>query len=200
VRQTLGDDAELVRRCQRGDVKAFELLVARHTRFSGAVAMGVVGNYHTAKDVVQEAFVKVLASIGKLDNPERFRPWLRNVVRRTALDTLRRRKVAGRSAATLPGQDSDSAPLPADDLSPDDLMAKAELREQVREEIASLPDTQREIVMLKYLEGLSYEEIAQTCGLSVGTIESRLFRARTALRNKLGVRLGLSGRERMNNG
>jgi RNA polymerase sigma-70 factor (ECF subfamily) len=135
--------------------------------------------------------VKVLGSIGALENPERFRPWLRNVVRRTALDALRRRKVAGRSGASLPGQDSDSAPLPTEDLSPDELMAKAELREQVREEIASLPETQREVVMLKYLEGLSYEEIAETCGLSVGTIESRLFRARATLRTTLGVRLGL---------
>lgn len=191
MRQSLGDDAELVRLCQQGEAKAFELLVARHTRFSGAVAMGIVGDYHAAKDVVQESFVKVLGSIGSLSNPERFRPWLRNVVRRTALDALRRRKVAGRSGTKLPGQDSDSAPLPTEDLSPDEVMAKAELREQIREEIASLPETQREVVMLKYLEGLSYEEIAETCGLSVGTIESRLFRARATLRTTLGVRLGL---------
>ena len=198
TRQLLGDDSSLVRRCRKGDTKAFELLLARHTRFAGAVAMGVVGDYHAAMDVVQESFVKVLAGIASLENPERFKGWLRNVVRRTAIDALRRRKVAGRSAAPLPGQDSDSAPLPGNDPAPDDLVAQAELREQVRDEIASLPDTQREVVMLKYLDGLSYEEIATVCGLTVGTVESRLFRARASLRTRLGVRLGLGEANRGN--
>ncbi len=192
TRQSLSlDDATLVQRCRRGEAKAFELLVARHTRLAGAVAMGVVSDYHAAKDVVQESFVKVLSNVHSLEDPSRFKGWLRNIVRTTALDALRRRKVAGRSAASLPGQDSDSAPLPADVLQPDDVMQRAELREQIREEIAELPESQREVVMLKYLEGLSYEEIAQVLGLTIGTIESRLFRARTSLRSRLITRLRL---------
>lgn len=188
----LGDDVALVRRAQDGDTKAFELLVVRYHRFAGAVALSVTSDYHAALDVVQESFVKVLHGLVSLDDPARFRGWLRHVVRTTALDALRRRKVTGRSAEALPGQDAEGAPLPAPDLLPEDLLAQGELREAVREEIAALPESQREIVMLKYLEGLSYEEIADVTRLTVGTIESRLFRARSALRKRLVARFGAS--------
>ena len=188
----LGDEA-LVRRARRGDDHAFELLVARYTRFAGAVALGVLGDYHGALDVVQEAFVKVLRGLGDLDDPRRFRGWLRNVVRTTALDARRRRRVAGRSGEPLPGVEEGTAPLPAPDVRPDDLLEQAELRSLVRGEIAHLPETQREVVMLKYLEGMSYDEIAAVTGLTVSTIESRLFRARTALRSRLVKRFGAAG-------
>jgi len=191
VSDLLGDDAALIRRFKAGEGKAFELLVARHTRFAGAVATSVTGDYHAGLDVVQEAFIKVLDGIWQLDDPGRFRGWLRNVVRTTALDHLRRRKVTGRSAEALPGQDEETGePLPAPDLKPDDVLARGELREQVRAEIAELPETQREVVYLKYLEGLSYEEIASATGLTVNTIESRLFRARAKLRKRLVARFG----------
>lgn len=183
-------DAALVVRFRQGDAKAFELLVARHTRFAGAVAMGVVNDYHAALDVVQEAFVKVLDGLGNLEDPERFQAWLRHVVRSTSLDHLRRRKVTGRSAEALPGEDDESQPLPAPGVKPEDLLEQAELRAQVREEIAALPESQREVVYLKYLEGLSYDEIADVTGLTVNTIESRLFRARSSLRKRLGERFG----------
>jgi RNA polymerase sigma-70 factor (ECF subfamily) len=187
---TLHDDAALIARCRRGDRKAFELLVAQHTRYAGAVAMGVVGDYHAALDVIQEAFIKVMNRLDTLDDPARFRPWLRNVVRTTALDALRRRKVVGRSGESLPGQDEGSEPLPAPALRPEDALEQAELREQIRDEIAGLPESQREVVYLKYIEGLSYEAIAEATGLTTGTIESRLFRARANLRKRLVKRFG----------
>lgn len=188
-----GDDAALVRRFCAGDGKAFELLVARHARLAGAVALSVVGDYHAANDVVQEAFVKVLEGLPQLTDAARFRGWLRNVVRTTALDHLRRRKVTGRSAEALPGQDEDSQPLPAPTLQPDDVLASAETRELVRAEVALLPESQREVVLLKYLDGRSYEEIAEITGLTINTIESRLFRARTTLRRRLAERFGAEG-------
>lgn len=190
----LGDDTALIRRHLAGDQKAFELLVVRHARLAGAVAMSVVGEYDLAKDVVQEAFLKVIEGLGALDDPARFRGWLRNVVRTTALDLLRRRKVTGRAAQGLPGQDEDddSAPLPSPDVTPDDLLERDELRAQVREEISALPESQREVVFLKYLDGRSYEEIADVTGLTINTIESRLFRARATLRKRLAERFGSS--------
>lgn len=187
----LGDDAALIGRYLAGDVKAFELLVVRHARFAGAVATAVVGDYDAAKDVVQEAFVKVLEGLRSVDDPARFKGWLRNVVRSTALDHLRRRKVTGRAAEALPGQDEEGGPpLPAPDVTPDDLLEKDELRALVRDEVALLPESQREVVLLKYLDGRSYEEIAELTGLTVNTIESRLFRARATLRRRLAERFG----------
>lgn len=189
MRSELLDDGALIRRYLGGDVKAFDLLVVRHARLAGAVALSVVADYDAAKDVVQESFVKVLEGLATLEDASRFRGWLRNVVRTTALDHLRRRKVVGRAAQELPGQDDDGGPaLPAPDVGPDDLLARAELRAQVREEIAHLPESQREVVLLKYLDGRSYEEIADITGLTVNTIESRLFRARATLRRRLAER------------
>lgn len=185
-----GDDATLVRRSQAGDAGAFELLVARHTRFAGAVALAIVPDYHAALDVVQESFVKVLARLDTLEDAARFRPWLRNVVRTTALDSLRRKKVTGRGGEPLPDHEDEGSPVPSPDLSPDELYAQAELRAEVRELIATLPESQREVVTLKYLEDLSYEEISEALGLTVSTIESRLFRARTKLRALLVGRYG----------
>jgi RNA polymerase sigma-70 factor (ECF subfamily) len=188
-----GDDPALIRRYLAGDVAAFELLVARHARLAGAVALSVVSDYDAAKDVVQEAFVKVLEGLRALDDPASFRGWLRNVVRTTALDHLRRRKVTGRAAEALPGQDEDDGrALPGPDVTPDDLLQRAELRAHVREEVALLPESQREVVLLKYLDGRSYEEIADLTGLTVNTIESRLFRARATLRKRLAERFGPS--------
>lgn len=186
-----GDDAALARRFLAGDAKAFELLVARHARFAGAVAVSVLGDYHGSKDVVQEAFVKVLEGLGQLEDPGRFKGWLRNIVRTTALDHLRRRKVVGRAAEALPGTEDDgSQPLPAPTLAPEDVLQRAEVREQVRAAVATLPESQREVVLLKYLDGRSYEEIAELTGLTVNTIESRLFRARTTLRKRLAEQFG----------
>ncbi|MEZ6189184.1 MAG: RNA polymerase sigma factor [Planctomycetota bacterium] len=188
---SLADDAALVERFRAGDGKAFELLVARHTRYAGSVALSVTGDYHAALDVVQESFLKALDGIWNLENAARFRPWLRNVVRTTALDHLRRRKVVGRSGERLPGQgESDSQPLPAEGLAPQESLEQDELRALIREEVVALPETQREVVYLKYLEGLSYEEIAETTGLTINTIESRLFRARGRLRERLGRHVG----------
>lgn len=186
-------DGSLVRRCQAGERKAFDLLVARHTRFAGAVAYAVTRDYHSALDVVQEAFVKVLRRIETLEEPERFRPWLRNVVRSAALDSLRRQKVVGRSGEALPGQadeDSPSGGLPAPNLGPAELTEQAELRAQVREVVGTLPESQRELITLKYLEGASYEDITRATGLSLSSVESRLFRARNALRKLLVERFG----------
>lgn len=187
---SLTDDPALITRARGGDRKAFELLVAQHTRYAGAVAMGVVGDYHMALDVIQEAFIKVFHGLDQLEDPARFRPWLRNVVRTTGLDAMRRRKVAGRSGQALPGEEEGTQPLPAPAVRPEEVAEREELREQIREEIGSLPESQREVVYLKYIEGLSYEAIAEATGLTQGTIESRLFRARASLRQRLTKRFG----------
>ncbi len=188
-------DETLVLRSQAGERKALELLVARHTRFAGAVALSVVRDYHSAMDVVQEAFVKVYQRLDGLEDPKRFRPWLRNVVKTTALDSLRRSKVVGRHGEQLPGEDDEggSTTLPTPDLGPAELSEQSELRAQVREVVTSLPESQRELITLKYLEGASYEEIAKALDLSVSGVESRLFRARAALRKRLVVRFGARG-------
>ena len=179
------DDGRLVVRFVSGDASAFEALVARNMRLAGAVAYSVTGDLDAARDVVQESFLKVHAGLTALKEPDAFKGWLRNVVRTTALDWRRRNKKGVQSLDALRGEDSDgldpAAPTEALNESIED---RDELRRQVREEIARLPESHREVVALKYLDGKSYEEIEALTGLSQATIESRLFRARQKLKTR----------------
>ena len=171
------DDARLIGLFLKGDAGAFEELVERHVRLAGAVAYSITGDFHAAKDVVQEAWVKVHGSLGDLQDRKAFRAWLRNVVRTIALDWRRRNK---RGQGSLEAVDEDVEPGAVQAI--EDQLERDELRQRVREEIDKLPESHREVVALKYLEGLSYEEIGAITGLSVATIESRLWRARNTLR------------------
>jgi RNA polymerase sigma-70 factor (ECF subfamily) len=176
-------DVGLVERAARGDTQAFEQLVVRYTRLAGAVAYGVTGDFHAARDVVQESFLKVYSSLGQLQSPDKFKSWLRNVVRTTALDWRRRNK---KGVQSLDAVDSDEGQIdaPARDESTTAIADQGELRAKVREEIDRLPESHREVVALKYLDGKSYEEIEAITGLSQATIESRLFRARQKLKTR----------------
>ena len=183
------EDARLVGLFLGGDTKAFEALVERHIKFAGAVAYGVTADFHAAKDVVQDAFLRGHAGLGGLEKRDRFRAWFRNVVRTTALDWRRKNK---RGTASLDVVAEDEATEPSDDAAEavDERLGRDELKRLVREEIERLPEGHREVVALKYIDGLSYEEIVAITGLSVATIESRLWRARNTLRQRFERALG----------
>jgi RNA polymerase sigma-70 factor, ECF subfamily len=134
---------------------------------------------HDAADVVQDSFIKVYRKLETLKDQNSFRSWLRNIVRSTALDRLRRR----RHHLSLDGGEEDVSFEPiAEDVNPEELLQSRELRKEIRRRILSLPEAQREVVSLKYIEGLSYEEIAKLTQSSVSSVESRLHRARARLR------------------
>jgi RNA polymerase sigma-70 factor (ECF subfamily) len=191
------EDGRLVERFCKGDTQAFKALVERHMKLAGAAAHGVTGDYAAAEDVVQESFLKVYTNLGSLKEPEKFKYWLRNVVRTTALDWRRRNKKGVQSLDALESLDGESLNVEAPDASPPERVTdKEELRKRVREEIERLPESHREVVALKYLGGKSYEEIAALTGLSQATIESRLFRARQKLKSRFERFLGPAGTNR----
>jgi RNA polymerase sigma-70 factor (ECF subfamily) len=188
-------DRDLVGRFVAGDGSAYEALVARHARFAGAVAYGVTGDFHASRDVVQESFLKVYTGLSSLKEPDKFKSWLRNVVRTTALDWRRRNKRGVQSLDAFEADEVDtfSRTAAAPESQPaeaDQVADKDELKRRVREEIEKLPESHREVVALKYLDGRSYEEIAALTGLSQNTIESRLFRARQKLKARFERMLG----------
>jgi RNA polymerase sigma-70 factor (ECF subfamily) len=176
------EDAELVIQAQRGNREAFERLVHKYTRLAGAIAYNVVGDFHAARDVVQEGFLKVYHSIGDLQKPDRFRSWFYGVMRSVAIDWVRkhRRRVLHLSQFAdevnlIPGRREEN---------PEEQLKQKDLRQTILREIRDLPDSYREILILKYIEELSYQEIAGITGLTVSAIESRLHRARTILRKR----------------
>lgn len=176
-------DDELVRRFQAGDRAAFDRLVERNVRLAGAVAYAVLGDYEQAADAVQDAFIKVHGALHGLREPGKLRTWLTGIVRTTAIDAFRRRRRAPGSLGAIDG---------AQDLFPDGRagppgagLERTELAGGVLDAVRELPEQYREVVAMKYIADRSYEEISATLGISVPTIEMRLFRARKLLKDKL---------------
>lgn len=161
----------LVRAASAGDRDAFADLVRRERAALVRAARAILGDRHEAEDAAQEAFVAAYAHLPELRDPERFRPWLLRILARIAVrrrERLRRRK-------RLDGEDRVPARPEGGDPRLDALAAAVE----------SLPDKYRTLVSLHYLADLSYEEVAEATGLSVGRVRSRLHQARELLRRRI---------------
>ena len=206
----LAEDREYVERVLAGEPEVFEQLVRKYNRLGGAIAYGVLSDFHLAEDVVQDAFIRAFEALAGLKEPARFRFWFAGIVKRRSIDVLRQRKTPRRRAASLEagaaddgeGQDlgstitSDSRrPDQSPDASQLDAAVHAERRRQVLECISGLDENDRIVVSLKHMEGMSYREIAELMELSVSAVESRLFRARKVLRKRLAAALKLDSPE-----
>lgn len=174
-------DAALVHRARGGEAGAFEALVRRHLRAAYAVALAQLGDEADAQDAAQDAFVTALERLEECRQPERFGSWLLSIVRNRARD--RRRWRAVRDALPIEAADRSAA---ADDPLRD--AERGELRGDLLDALGTLPETQREVVLLFDLEGWSHREIAERLGITAGSARVQLFNARRALRARLGER------------
>lgn len=170
-------DGELVRRARQGDERAFGLLVGRYQRAAYAVAYSVTGRHEDAEDAAQESFLVALERLEECRSPERFAGWLMTIVRNRARNLVRREVL----------RDTDPVPIGAASRTPtpDRDTELWELQDTLREALQSLPEVQREIVLLHDLEGWKHREIADRIGLPSGTVRSHLHFARKALREVL---------------
>ncbi len=181
-------DQELVARVQGGDKRAFDLLVRR---YQGKV-VGLVSRYIRdpveAEDVVQEAFIKAYRSLGRFRGESAFYTWLYRI----AVNTAKNHIVA--SARRPPAQDLDaevaensSAGERLREIStPEGAAMTRQIGEVIQSTLGSMPDELREALVLREFEGLSYEEIAEVMECPVGTVRSRIFRAREAIDQAIG--------------
>lgn len=174
-------DAELVQRVLSGERSAFEALVARHIARCQAVARSVLGNDPAVDDVVQEAFMRAYNRLGQLAQPAQFPSWLATIARNEAITWLRNQK--NKRSVTMenvvliaPEAEDESAQQRGEDYINGQLL---------RLTIGRLKDSYREIITLKYDAGLSYEEMAESLGTTVGNVEKRLYRARKALQREM---------------
>lgn len=184
----MSDDAvaHLLGRAQSGDPAAMERLVRLHLGAAYAVALAVTGDPTEAEDVVQDAMVAALARIGDVRGPGGFAPWLMQIVRNRSRNLLRSRAVR----AALPLEHAAAA---ADGSSPLRDAERSEIRDRLRDGLATLPEVQREVVLLHDLEGWKHREIGESLGLAEGTVRYHLFNARRALRARLGALLREEG-------
>lgn len=206
----LAEDREYVERVLAGEPEVFEQLVRKYNRLGGAIAYGVLSDFHLAEDVVQDAFIRAFEALDSLKEPGRFRAWFAGIVKRRSIDVLRQRKNPRIRAASLEAGGADAGeggslgstvssdsrrPEQSPDDSQLDAAVHAERRRQVLECISGLDENDRIIVSLKHMDGLSYREIAELMETSVSAVESRLFRARRVLRKKLAAVLKLDSPE-----
>jgi len=176
------DDPELVRRARAGDAESFGVLVERYQARILRLVRGMVPE-HDAPDVAQEAFLKAFRKLPDFDERSRFYTWLYRIASNAALDWRKRERYRrhGDLPETAEGEDA----VPSEQPGPGTASQHHELGRAIDRAVAALPDHYHQIVVLREVQGLSYEEIAETLQISKGTVESRLFRARERLRETL---------------
>ncbi len=186
-------DQQLVLRAQRGDKRAFELLVMKYQRKLGRLLSRFVRDPAEVEDVTQEAFIKAYRALPAFRGDSAFYTWLYRIAINTAKNYL---VAMGRRAPTSTGVDIDDAENfeDADQLrdtsTPESELEGKEIAATVNKAVDALPEDLRTAITLREIEGLSYEEIANVMNCPIGTVRSRIFRAREAIATELRPLLG----------
>ena len=193
------DEQEWVALAQGGDLAAFNAIVERYQTLAYNVALRMLRDPSAAEDATQDAFVSAWRNVGRYRGGS-LRAWLLAIVANRARDLLR--SPARRRTSSLDAYAEEGAALdpPDRDLLPDESAEQAETVAAVRRAVAALPGDQRLVVTLVDLQGLNYEEAASATGAAIGTVKSRLFRARSRLREMLRGEWELSGAPPRQNG
>jgi RNA polymerase sigma-70 factor (ECF subfamily) len=182
----LENEAGLIRSAQRGSLDAFNALVLHYQDNVYSLAYRIMDESAAADDAVQEAFISAYRHLKDYRGGS-FKSWLLRIATNTCYDELRRRKRRPISLIEdMPGADSDDGPaLPADSPTPEQAAQQSELNLAIQNCIQSLQVEQRTVLILSDIEGLSYQEIAESAGVNLGTVKSRLSRARSGVRQCL---------------
>lgn len=187
-------DLELVRRAQKGDEVAFRQLVERHQRRAFAIALSLVRHEQDARDIVQDAFLRVHKSLPSFQGSSSFFTWLYRIVTNLAIDLVRRpgrntdELEEERQRSSSPGGVDQPDPMwvsRIDGADPVDVLRRKELADRMRVAIDALPSYHKAVILMREVEGMSYEEMAEAMQVSKGTIMSRLFHARQKLQKAL---------------
>lgn len=190
------DDAVFVEDSRRGDTEAFAVLVRRHQKKMLNVAFRMIGDYDASCDVVQEAFLSAYRAIGKFRGDARFSTWLCGIVLNHSRNHLAQKAARSRREAGSLDDPSESKSGSlvneprSQEMSIVERLEKRELEAKVQECIGLLDNEHKEVLVLRDIQGFSYEEIGVMLKLPEGTVKSRLFRARNILKDSLSNALG----------
>ena len=176
-------EAAIVRQVIEGNINAFETLVLEYEKNVYNIALRMVGNSEDASDMTQEAFIKAYNSLPNFRGDSKFSVWLYRIVSNVCLDFLRSRTRKPTVSLSVEDDDGEEVQIDVADEShsPELLLERSLTRDAVRRGLESLPDDYRQILLLREIQGLSYDEISQALGIEVGTVKSRIFRARKKL-------------------
>ena len=173
----------IVQRVLEGDTNAFEELVLEYEKKVYNVALRMLNNSENAADMTQEAFIKAYNSLSGFRGDSKFSVWLTRIVSNLCLDFMRSRNRRPTVSLSMEDEDGEDVQLDIADTSqsPEQLLERSLTRESVRRGLQSLPEDYREILLLREIQGLSYDEIAAALDIEVGTVKSRIFRGRKKL-------------------
>lgn len=192
------DDLTLVERVRTGDQRAFKLLVERYQRKVYGVALGMLKDREEAKDVAQEAFVKVYRYLDHFKGDASFYTWLYRITVNICIDQIR--KKGSRGDTHLEFDESVKMDVSEANIgalgsrlgtNPQKSALRAELAQRITEAIHQIPEAHRQILLLREVEGMSYEDLSRTLNIPKGTVMSRLFHARLKMQKILGEYLEL---------
>ena len=174
-------DAELVERAEAGDRHAFEELVERYYDVAVAAAYAVVADVDAAKDCAQETFLEAAENLSTLRDKSKISHWLRGIAHRKGIYVLRRRR--GYTEAIKGRADQDRAN--EEQNAPPEQMRKEEKLESIRRALSEIPPLYREVLVMKYIDGRSHEEIHSILNLSIAAVDKRLMRGKQMLHESL---------------
>jgi RNA polymerase sigma-70 factor, ECF subfamily len=171
----------------KGDQDAFAEIVEIYSNSIYQLGYRMLGNRHEAEDIAQEAFIRAYVNIKSFNQDLKFSTWLFRIATNLCIDRIRKKKpdyyldaeVSGTDGLTMYSQLASDSPLPENELE------SLELQESVQKEILKLPEKYRSVIVLKYIEELSLNEISEILELPLGTVKTRIHRGREALRQQL---------------
>lgn len=185
----------LIKKSQSGDVESFELLINSYDKRAYNIAYRIMGNEEDAKDMAQEALLRVFRSIKDFKGQSSFSTWLYRIVTNVCLDELRRRKsekYVSIDSTIQTDRGEIHMELCSEKETPESAYERVEQRELIANAIRELNEDYRSVIVLRDIQGFSYEEISNMLGCSLGTVKSRINRARTMLRDRLKSSMELS--------
>ena len=185
------EDRALIARAQAGDRVAFRQLVERHQRRAFAIALSLVRDENDARELVQDAFLRVFKNLNGFQGGSSFFTWLYRIITNLSIDLIRKpgRQTTDLEEARLEMDDGADVDLPflsrLDGADPAEVVRRREISARLHTALDALPSYHRAVIVMREIDGLSYEEMAQAMSVSKGTIMSRLFHARQKLQRAL---------------
>lgn len=173
----------LVKKAAAGDSESFEMLIAKHEKMMYALALRMCQNPEDAKDCMQEAMIRIFRSLSGFRGESSFSTWVYRIVNNTCLDSHRRKKV--RRAESLDEMSESGWNAPDTAAGPEESAENKELKRAISAAIDTLPVDIRTAVVLRDIQGFSYEDVSQIMNINIGTVKSRISRGRERLRELL---------------
>lgn len=186
-------DASLVQRTLRGETAAFNTLVVRYQRHVYNLAYRMIGNADDAGDLVQETFLRAYGALASFRQDASFLTWLYKITSNLCIDLMRSRRAKNALSLDAELEDGREPAAFERETSPEEIVVRGAVGDIVHRAVMNLPERYRRVVVMRHLQAMSIEEIADTLNLPSGTVKTHLFRAREMLRDRLRPVLDMEG-------